>query len=165
MSILSTFIPNRCKILLKVDDKELIQECDVVTRVPAVPHRQKHQGAHLADVAVVEELESLVHVVHDPGVGIDVEGLDVVTELLRRLQPPQLDICTSSPVSFSGTILGLLEANVGEAGDDADALRHQPNGEVLGKDQLAPDGKQHQLQQEGRCCVAVTDWPKLRKKH
>ena len=133
--------------------------------MPAMPHSKKHQGRQLADVAVVHELQPLVHVIHHPVVRVDVEGLDVVTELLRRLQPPQLDICTSSPVSFSGTILGLLEANVGEAGDHADALRHQPNGEVLGKDQLAPDGKQHQLQQEGRCCVAVTDWPKLRKKH
>lgn len=87
--------PDGCKLLLKVDNEELIEKCDIVARVPAVPYCQKHEGAGLTDVAVVEKLESLVNIVHDPVVGVDVEGLDVVTELLRRLQSPELDISAS----------------------------------------------------------------------
>ena len=47
-----------------------------------MPHCQEHQSRQLTDDTVVEEPESLVDIVHDPAVGVDVESLNVVTKLL-----------------------------------------------------------------------------------
>ena len=51
----------------------------------SVPQGEEDEGAALADVAVVHELEPLVDVGGGPVVGVDVEGLDQVTEPDRGL--------------------------------------------------------------------------------
>lgn len=53
-----------------------MEERDVVSRVVAVPDRQEHQDPQLGVGPVVQELEALVDVVRNPGVGVDVERLD-----------------------------------------------------------------------------------------
>ena len=56
--------PDRTEIFLEVDDDELVEEGEIVAGVPAVPDSQEDQGAQLADVSVVHELQSLVDIVH-----------------------------------------------------------------------------------------------------
>ena len=80
-----------------------------------------------------------------PAVGVDVESLDVMTKLLGGLESPELDVGTASPVRAS---VGVTD--VGEAGHHADSLRHQPERQILGQDQLAPDGQEEQPGEEAR---------------
>ncbi len=77
------------KTYLSLDhhDKELVEECDIVARVVAVPDRQEDQSAELAQVLVVQEPKTLVHVGQHPAVGIDIEGFDQMLELLASLEP------------------------------------------------------------------------------
>ena len=77
-----------------------------------MPDCEEDEGAELTDVPVVHELESLVHVVHHPAVGVDVESFNVVTKLLGRLQSPQLDISTARPVRHLLTLLPCLDSNI-----------------------------------------------------
>ena len=56
----------------------------------AVPHGEEDERGHLADDAIVQELEPLVHIAGGPPVGVDVKRLDEVAELGGRLQATQL---------------------------------------------------------------------------
>jgi hypothetical protein len=67
-------------LLLKVDRDELVEEADVVSRVVSVPDGEEDEDAKLARLTVVQELETLVDVVSHPGVGVDVERLNHVSE-------------------------------------------------------------------------------------
>ena len=70
-------------LLFKVDDQKFVDESDVISGVVSVPHRQEHQSSGLAEEAVVEEPEPLVHVGHHPGVGVDVEAVDKLEGRLK----------------------------------------------------------------------------------
>jgi len=84
----------------------------------SVPQGEEDEGAALADVAVVHELEPLVDVGGGPVVGVNVEGLDQVTEPGGGLQPDELDV--GAPLPVHPTVLAhTIKA---EAGDDADPL-------------------------------------------
>lgn len=52
---LHTGAPDRCELSLEVDHNELIEESEVVTRVPAMPHSQEHQGRDLTDILIIQE--------------------------------------------------------------------------------------------------------------
>ena len=165
--------PDSGELLLKVDDNELIEESKIVAGVPSVPDCQEDEGAELADVSVVEEPQSLVHIVHhlqhsvrtrwttdvtDPAVGVDVESLNVMSKFLSRLQSPELDVSTAGPVS-----VGVGVANVGQSRHHTHSLRHQPQAEILGQDQLAPDGEQEEPGQQVGLSEVVCGRPELRQ--
>lgn len=57
----------------EVNEQELHEECHVIAGVKAMPDGQEHQGSQMADVPIVEELESFVNVLEDPQVRLDVE--------------------------------------------------------------------------------------------
>ena len=63
-------------LFFKVDDQKFMDEGDVVAGVVSVPHRQENQSSSLAVEAIVEEPESLIHVGHDPGIGVNVEAVN-----------------------------------------------------------------------------------------
>ena len=52
-----------------------------------------------------------------------------------RLVPPELDVGAAVPPDLSG---GLVDAVVGEAGEDAGALGEEEGRDVLGDDDLVP---------------------------
>ena len=54
---------------------------------------------------------------------------------LIRLVPAELDVGASVPLDLSG---GLVDAVVGEAGEDAGALGEEEGRDVLGDDDLVP---------------------------
>ena len=51
-----------------------MDEGDVVARVVAVPDGEERQGSGLTEQTIVEE--PLVHVRHDPSIGVDVEAVN-----------------------------------------------------------------------------------------
>jgi len=104
-SNLSAFAPSTGEIPLEGDDDELIEEGEVVARVPTVPQSKEHKGHTLTDYSTVEELESLVDIVHAPVVRVDIEGSDVVVEPCGRLKSPQLHIGTAPPIWVSIILL------------------------------------------------------------
>ena len=53
-----------------------MDEGDVVARVVAVPDGKEHQGSGLTEQMIVEEPKPLVHVRHDPSIGVDVEAVN-----------------------------------------------------------------------------------------
>ncbi len=53
-----------------------MNECDVVSRVVAVPDRQEDESSGLTHESVVEEPKPLVDVRHHPRVRVDVEAVD-----------------------------------------------------------------------------------------
>jgi hypothetical protein len=63
-------------LFFEIDDEELVNECDVVSRVVTVPDRQEDEGSGLTHESVVEEPKSLVDVRHHPRVRVDVEAVD-----------------------------------------------------------------------------------------
>ena len=92
----------------------------------------------------------------DPAVGVDVESLNIMTKLLSRLQSPELHVGAARPVRVT---LGVTD--VGEAGHHADALRHQPEREILGQDELAPDGQEEQPGEDPRVPEGLGCRPEL----
>ena len=62
-----------------------------------------------------------------------------MAELLGGLESPELHVSTASPVCLRVGV-----ADIGEAGHYTDPLRHQPERQILGQDQLAPDGQEEQ---------------------
>ena len=79
-----------------------------------------------------------------------------MAELLGGLQSAELHVGTASPVSLRVGV-----ADVGEAGHHTDPLRHQPEREVLGQDQLAPDGQEEQPGEEAGVPEGLGGWPEL----
>ncbi len=130
---------NKClpppHVSLDEHDEELVCKRDVVAGVVPVPHGQEDERAQLAEVLVAQEPEPLVDVAEHPRVGVDVEGLDEVLELLARLELEHVDVGGAVPLGPAGL---LVAAVVAQPGDDAGALGQQPRGDVLGQDDLDP---------------------------
>jgi hypothetical protein len=83
-------------LFLEIDDEELVNECDVVSRVVAVPDRQEDESSGLTHESVVEEPEPLVDVRHHPRVRVDVEAVD-------QLKKPNI---------FVDIVIGCFNVNV-----------------------------------------------------
>ena len=53
-----------------------MDEGDVVARVVAVTDSEERQGFGLTEQMIAEEPKPLVHVRHDPSIGVDVEAVN-----------------------------------------------------------------------------------------
>lgn len=88
---------NSFEILLHDHDDEFIEEGCVVSGLGAVPDGEEQQGQDLADVAVSQKLETLVHVVGSEAVRVAVETVYVVLELGGALETERLDVVAGVP--------------------------------------------------------------------
>jgi len=100
--------PPAKELFLEVHHDELVKESEEVAGVPSMPDSQEAKGSSLADVSIVQKLESLVDVSRGPGVCVDVERLDDVTKRRGGLEPAKLYIGAASPVGRAIRTLALV---------------------------------------------------------
>ena len=81
-----------------------------------------------------------------------------MSKSLSRLKSPELDVGTAGPVR-----VGVSVTHVGQSGHDTHSLRHQPEAEILGQDELAPDGEQEEPGQQVCLSEVVCGRPELRQ--
>lgn len=62
-----------------------------------MPESEEHKREQLAQIPVVEELESLVNVLGGEVIGVAVEAIDVVLEARGGLEAQQLDVVAAVP--------------------------------------------------------------------
>lgn len=71
----------------------------------AVPHSKEEKCGHVTDVLVVEELEPLVDVLEHPCVGLNVEGGNVVVEIVCVFEYIELNVGATRPVLDFGLLV------------------------------------------------------------
>lgn len=73
-------------LLLNVNNQVLHDECHVVATMKAMPDGQKYQSGTIANVTIVEELQTLEDVLGDPLICVDIETVHIVLHGVTRLQ-------------------------------------------------------------------------------
>ena len=73
-----TSLQQRHPGFLKVDNHELVEECDKITNMVTVPYGQKCKGGPLTNISVIHKLKSLVNIRSRPVVCVNVESFDNV---------------------------------------------------------------------------------------
>jgi len=121
----------------------------------SVPYRQENQSDTLTQRLIPHKFEPFVNVDRDPMIGIDVETLDNIAKACRSLQSSNLDIGTPPPINRA--IFSLL--NEAESREDTDAFSHEPGKNVLGKDDLDPEGKKQKPGDKGMLCEVLGGRP------
>lgn len=105
-------------LLLHPDHHKLHEERHVVAAVESVPNGQEEQRPKVAQHAVVQELEPLVHVHGDPVVRLHVERLDVVAKLAGVLEHAHLDVGAAGQLVRVVLAVTGLGVDVGETWEE-----------------------------------------------
>lgn len=71
---------------LELNQQKLHEECHVVARVESMPGSKEEESRNVTDVTVVEELETLVDVLENPQVSLDVERRNVLLKVVCVLE-------------------------------------------------------------------------------
>jgi len=85
-----------------------------------------------------------------------------VAELGAGLQSHDLDIGAAFPVNLPSFLMDTIE---GDSRDDANTFCNEPEGEILGQGDLAPEGKEEDLGQEAAVDEIIRSWPVRIQKH
>lgn len=92
-----------------------------------MPNSQEYQCTQLAQVTIVQELQSFVNVLGNPMVRLHIEAIDVVLEASGIFENEQFNVRASRPIGIS-LLVDTIES---QSKANGHALGEQPNRNVF----------------------------------
>lgn len=90
---------------LKMDEQKFHAESHVVAGMKAMPNGKEHECRKVTDVSIVEKFETLVDVLENPQVSLDIKRSDVISKRVRVFENTQFNICTTAPILDSSFLV------------------------------------------------------------